>query len=226
MTLLTTVQNAAEALGIKPPASVADSTSDTARALKRFAVNTAEELMREHDWQVLTKEHEITITGPKDAYELPDDLDRIIPNSFWNENDRWRVRGNQTAEEWARRKNSWDFSSSFNAAFFISQGLITFDPKPDGLDIVSFYYISKNFLDDNSSTWNADSQSSLIPEQLIEYGVIYKMLRRLGRDYAGELNDYTAQKYRYFGQDVPAPVINLGPNAVQFAGITPETGIG
>ena len=225
MTLLTTVQNAAEALGIKPPASVADSTSDTARALKRFAINTAEELMREHDWQVLTKEHEITITAAT-TYSLPVDLGRIISNTFWNENDRWRVRGNQTAEEWARRTNSWDFSSSFNAAFFISGGQIGFDPKPDTGDVISFYYISKNFLDNNSSTWNADSQSSLIPEQLIEYGVIYKMLRRLGRDYAGELNDYTAQKYRYFGQDVPAPVINLGTNAVQFAAITPETGIG
>ncbi len=195
MTLLSVVQNVAQEQGLT---TIADATSNaTDAATLRSLVNVeCNYLARRYDWDTLQAEHTFATVDGTAAYALPDDYLRIIQDTAWNRSDYWRVRGATSPQEWQLRKSGL-VTPSIRDRFRIKGTGSTFfvDPTPTGAETLVFEYISKNWCVDaddasakSSATKNGDT--FLFDEFLIERGVTWRFLSRLGMPYAEERSEY------------------------------------
>ena len=90
----------AEEVGISAPSTIIGNQDTTARSLKQAARRTAAELLSRNDWSVLQKEHTFTLVDGQEAYDLPDDFERVIPYTQWDRNNEWRVLGPFSPQDW------------------------------------------------------------------------------------------------------------------------------
>lgn len=233
MTLLTVVQNVAEEQGLT---TIADATSDAkdAATLRRLVNVECNSLSRRFDWSALQAEHTFTTVASTASYALPSDYLRIIQDTAWNRSDYWRVRGATSPQEWQLRKSGL-VTPSIRDRFRIKGTGSTFfiDPTPDGAEDLVFEYISNNWCVDadsgsakSSATKNGDT--FLFDEYLIERGVTWRFLSRLGMPYAEERAEYDRNLHMLEASDGGGkPTIDLaytlGQNPVA---ILPDGGYG
>lgn len=195
MTLLTVVQNVAEEQGLT---TIADATSDAkdAATLRRLVNVECNALSRRFDWSALQAEHTFATVASTASYDLPDDYLRIIQDTAWNRSDYWQVRGATSPQEWQLRKSGL-VTPSIRDRFRVKGTGSTFfiDPTPDEAQTLVFEYISKNWAVDaddgsakSSATKNGDT--FLFDEYLIERGVTWRFLSRLGMSFAEERDQY------------------------------------
>ena len=61
------------------------------------------------------------------------------------------------------------------------------------------------------SDWIADTDTAILDEDLIEMGVIWRLMRRLGIAYDEELNEYEVQVRQAIARDGGTQILNLAP---------------
>lgn len=153
MTLLTTIQDAAQELGLVKPSTVVTNTSDlVAQQLLAFFNRVGIRLRSDYDWPVLTKEYTFTLTSGTAAYAMPGDFERFATCTHWNRNSNWEVVGPIAEAEWQYLKSSgltsgyprqrWRFKDCTTNQFYIDP---TPDASADGNTLV-FEYYRKNWL--------------------------------------------------------------------------------
>lgn len=153
MTLLTTIQDAAQELGLVKPSSVVTATTDlVAQQLLAFFNRTGIQLRSEYDWPVLTKEYTFTLANGTAAYAMPGDFERFAHFTHWNRDTDWMLVGPMSESEWQYLKSSgtatsyptqrWRFKDVTTNQFYV-------DPTPgsdaDG-DTCVFEYYRKNWI--------------------------------------------------------------------------------
>lgn len=230
MSLLTTVQAAAEAVGVERPTAVAGATDDNGRRLYRIAVHAADELLRRKPWAVLLKGRSITGNGTS-SYDLPNDYHRGIPASEWDRTQHQRVRGNQSSAVWQTYQSGYVGSTTLTRLFmFRAQSAtkrIFFEPALTSSDVVAFDYISDAIFDDGMgaqhSTWSDDSYTCLIDEHLVELNIIWRLKMSIGEDYQEDKRLFMEALSDYSGHDAPAETIYLGREEFALVAVTPET---
>lgn len=233
MTLLSIVQSVAQEQGLT---TIADATSNaTDAATLRSLVNVeCNYLARRYDWAALQAEHTFATVDGTAAYDLPDDYLRIIQDTAWNRSDYWRVRGATSPQEWQLRKSGL-VSVSIRDRFRIKGTGSTFfvDPTPSGAETLVFEYISKNWCVDaddasakSSATKNGDT--FLFDEFLIERGVTWRFLSRLGMPYAEERSEYDRLFNMLVASDAGGkPTLDLaGRSIYRPVGVLPDGGYG
>ena len=233
MTLLTVVQNVAEEQGLT---TIADATSDAkdAATLRRLVNVECNALSRRFDWSALQAEHTFATVASTASYALPDDYLRIIQDTAWNRSDYWQVRGATSPQEWQLRKSGL-VTASIRDRFRIKGTGSTFfiDPTPDEAQTLVFEYISKNWAVDaddgsakSSATKNGDT--FLFDEYLIERGVTWRFLSRLGMPYAEERDQYEKQFNLLAASDGGGkPTLDMaGNSAYRPVAILPDGGYG
>lgn len=233
MTLLTTAQDVAAEIGLKRPSSVSSASDATTRRLYRHIKRAAAEVLRRHEWAVLKKTATISCTGAT-IYSLASDYGRMCRDTTWNETDSWRIRGSEGDAAWQSRINGWAVSLSSNARFRIIgvTGVknIEFDPAPDSGDAVSYRYVSNAMFDSGSgfvSEWSSDGYTSLVDEDLISLGAIWRMLRSVGREFDSQRREFEEALRDTIGHDRPAELLFPGGEGeVALAAFLPETGYG
>lgn len=230
MSLLTTCQNAAEAVGIEYPTAVAGATDDQGRRLKRLAINVARELARRHNWAALLKEGTVSGSGAEN-YALPSDYARGVPGSEWDRTQHTKLRGDVSSAVWQTFNSGFVGSSSisrmfkFRASFGSKQ--IFFEPVLPSGTTIYFDYISKNIFDDGmgaqTDDWSNDGYTCLIDEHLIELGLVYQLKRSIGENHNSEYADFERAFNALAGQDAPGETLYLGSEQMILAAVTPET---
>lgn len=152
MTLLTTIQEAAQELALVKPSSVYSATTDLmAQQLLTHANRTGKELRSKYDWPELVKEYTFTLATSTASYAMPGDFDRFAHMTHWDRDQQWEVAGPIDAEDWQflksgtttiRPRRRWRFKTFETKQFFV-------DPTPvaadNGVTLV-FEYYSKNWL--------------------------------------------------------------------------------
>lgn len=103
MTLLTLVQNVANEVGITEPETVVGNTDTQVKQLLRLVYRTGDNLKRRFDWPQLTKEHSITLVASDNAYAFPDDYERQLYNTHWDDTNNWALIGPISPQEWQWR---------------------------------------------------------------------------------------------------------------------------
>ena len=205
-------------VGIEP---VSDpfSSPDPAFLKMRYLLNTAgEELMQSHQWEFLTKEHQI-ITSSLDSgiYPLPDDFGFLINQTGWERSENVPLGGPLSPQEWTYLKGRDLASNTLYASFRIADG--TFNvyptPPPDALDI-NFEYQTTRWVTDGqvSPTYQSEVQTGtdkpLFDKTLITRYVKLKWLEAGGFDTSKAQADFNQIFNFVTGHNAAAPVLSAG----------------
>ena len=242
MTLLSIIQNAADEIGLPQPTAALAATDQTTKTLIRMA-NRAGKALRDEQhplggWVVLNREHEFTTTASTAEYSLPDDFHHIINETVWDRDQFWQARGSLSPQEWQTIKSGLATSPGLRRRFRVKRGSTAakkffLDPTPGTTgETLVFEYLSKNWLtnaaaDMEYDAWQADTDVSLLNEDLITMAVIWRYKRSKGLTFSTELAEYEQEKDREVAQDAPAQRLNLSRESFRLPpGNVPDTGFG
>lgn len=153
MSLLTTIQAAANEIGIDSPSSVINNTDATVMQLLAFLKHEGLELRTMYAWPELTKEYTFSTTASTASYALPADFDWQIARTQWDRTNRREINGPVSPQEWQFRKSGLVTSSTVKnfriKGFTDTQFFI--DPTPDATETLAYEYQSRNWV--RPKTW-------------------------------------------------------------------------
>ncbi|TAH36533.1 MAG: hypothetical protein EYC62_02500 [Alphaproteobacteria bacterium] len=226
MNLLSIAQNVAYEVGFEPPAFLYGNTDATARQILALCNREGKILARRHNWTMLQKEYDITTVGGQENYDLPDDFDRLIDNTLWDRSAYQSMRGPLSPQQWQQKKSGLIGSVGIKRNFRIKRGAdiinqIYIDPVPPiNGDALILEYVSQNWVRNlagtqTSNVWQDDSDESILPENLVIMGVVWRFLLAKGLDYAMALQEYEREVSQAIARDGGMPKLNLQSNCMQ-----------
>lgn len=211
--LLTICTRALDELeSIEVPAYLFSNTDDTARQLIALAKKVGTELVRDYDWQEMTRTHTFTTTAT-DSYALPSDYERICPETFWDKSGARQIKGVASKRRWSAL-NAQIVSAAIDYDFRIAANRIRIFPTPAAGLTFSLEYLSKNYCTDvggaEQAEWAADTDLAALPEDLFIAGVKFYFMNANGIAGAGDAEaDYNHIITVRQGSNVPAQDIDL-----------------
>tara|TARA_R110000744_G_C19337398_1_gene559149 strand:- start:99 stop:806 length:708 start_codon:yes stop_codon:yes gene_type:complete len=230
MTLLTICQDAAEIIGITAPAVVTASTDTSVIQLAAAANQEGRAQVRRYNWEVLIKEGSHTTLAAESQgtmVSIAADFGRFSNNTLWNRTTDRKYFGPITGTEWQRIKAI--VSGGITNYFRIRGGKLLMTPTPTVGQAVNFEYVSKNWVDTaggsaaNADKFTADSQTTVLEEELVVLGVVWRFLKLKGLPYDVQFMEYQTRMMEYSGQDGAKPVLHMaGPGRAILALNVPE----
>jgi len=210
MTLLSICKDAAYEVQIAAPATIVGNTSTDALRFFRYANKVGIDLMKRFTWQDLRTEKTFTALGQSEQTSiLPSDFDRFVPETFWDRTNQILVSGPVPPVRWNGLK-----ASSYDGAArrFIYRGDSIFViPVFDGGESLAFEYVSKNWAQSSGGTpqekFQADTDVSVINEELITLGVVYRWLLSEDQPYQEVKREFEDKAWEYYKTDQSAPEV-------------------
>ena len=179
-----------------------------------------------------------TFTFGQSDYPLPSDFQRPIDNTMWDRARFWSMRGPQSPQQWQLYKSSVIGRASIQRRFRFREidgsPHFSIDPVPtdNGSNLV-FEYVSNAWCKSSGGTpqtqWEADTDVGILDEYLIQLGVRWRMMRRLGFAYAEERDEYDREVLKAMAKDGGQAILDMTPNdQLTLIGPwnLPETGFG
>ena len=239
MSLLTICQAVADLVPVTKPSAIVGSTNDTARLLLACANQAGQALYRRHNWVILTTEHPFNTAASTETYDLPSDFGRLVNETVWDRANYESMRGPLNPQEWQAFKSSilgntpstwkkWRIRNISGTEKFAVY------PTPDAVEQLVFEYVSDNWCKSSGGTgqaaWAADTDLPVLDDHLMELGILWRFLKRLGMAYDDELAEYNAEVDRAVARDGGSRVLSLtggglNPHLLDYTNI-PETGYG
>ena len=234
----TILNRVAAEVGIQP---VVDpyASQDPVFVQLQFLLNTAgEELRYAHQWEFLTKSHQILTTDTDTgSYPLPADFGYMINQTGWERAENVPLGGPLSAQDWTYLRGRDLASSTLYASFRIAEGNFNIYPipPPNGLDI-NFEYQTINWVSDgqvnpvfSDSVLNG-SDVPLFDRTLITRYVKLKYLEASGFDTVKAQADFNQIFSFLTGFDQGAGILNAGRGGRNFPYLsvlnTPDTNFG
>jgi hypothetical protein len=227
MSLATICVNVAQDLGIDEPAApIFGSKSPAAKRLVAQARRTLWALVRRADFAPLVIEHEFTADGTSD-YVLPPDFLSVVNDTVWERTRYWAMKGSLSPQQWQRYRSSIYGRATIWRRWRIrvasGEGVGTpttfsIDPMVAATDQTSqfvFEYRSAWAVQQADGTmvpdWTADTDTSILGEFLIELGVRWRMMRRMGLAYDEEKEEYDREVDKAVARSGGMATLNLVP---------------
>lgn len=209
MTILSTVQGAALRCNLKVPAQAVSSTDENILQLVAFAEDSGREMVERGDWNELKTKATVTGDGVSTLFTLPADWMRLCPSDkspvgalVSLSRPTIPLRGPVNDEALNQIKALTAFPA-YPVWRIINRNLEIWPALASG-EIVSFWYFTKAWIISpagvQSTKFTSDDQVSLIDEDLIMKGAIWKWKRAKGLDYQEEFMAYEREFGRVGGQ--------------------------
>jgi hypothetical protein len=214
MTLLTIVQEAAGALSLPVPTAIVGASDASAILWFNLAKREGKELSRRHDWQNLVVEKTWTSTATvTQADAIGSDFDHPVPDvEIWNRTSNLRYIGPVSSIEWGRLQTG--VAGGIIGWWRIIGNVLNIFPAPTAGQTIAWEYISRNWCQSaaavRQSTWVADTDTSLISEDLMSLGLTWRWLRAKGMDYAEEMATYERDLERTTARSRALRVMSVG----------------
>lgn len=140
----------------------------------------------------------------QEAYAVPTDLGHFIPQTGWDRNFRWQLLGPVNAQEWQVLKSGISPVGP-RLRYRLMDNLIYINPAPyvptgqasPISDLLVLEYSTKFWVATTAAPtvaaqngFQADTDVSLIPEDLITLSLKWRILKSLGMAYADEAVEY------------------------------------
>lgn len=242
MSLLSVVVDAAGEVGAPAPNVVAGSLDQTIITLFRMA-NKEGRRLRDHPhprggWSVLQREHTFSTVASTAAYDLPSDFKKLLFETAWDRDAYWEMIGSLSPQEWQAVKSGLASSPALRKRYRIkrassgSDRQFFIDPTPSSADSLVFEYLSdawvRNAADDTyTDGYAADTDVSLLDEEIITQGVIWRFLASKGFAHALQLAEYERARDTAIAQDAALPRLYLAPQRFSLGkGNVPESNFG
>lgn len=247
MTLLSICQQVANEAGVTAPSAIVGSVNPLAvrllaaaqtsgRALASGRVyDAAGRLVLMHDWSALRREHTFTTVSGTASYTPPASLLRIVTDTAWDRtNDR--VIRFVDESEWSVLKGLELAAAVFERYMILREGYTVMHPTPTVTgDTIAYEYVSNQWARSSGGTaqalWAADTDTTVLPEELFMLDVKWRFLQAQGLPYAEERAEALAAFQGYIRSDRVARTLYLG--SIDTDGIferlalnIPRTGLG
>jgi hypothetical protein len=198
MNILEIIQAVCKNVGITVPDNAVANTDREYVELVQFAKETGDECARRVDWSALRSTATITGTGSNDNFPLPSGFARMSIGNAVSINGA-PVRGGLSQDEWFSLVPTMGTPRYFriNGASSIS-----FYPYPTNGATLSVSYQTKNWTSNGTATWNSDSDTPLVPDDLIVKGTIGRFKRKSGQDFSDYLAEFEAVLTDLAGTDM------------------------
>lgn len=180
----------------------------------------------------------------QEAYPYPSDLGHFIPQTGWDRNFRWQLLGPVDAQEWQVLKSGISPVGP-RLRYRLMDNMIYVNPAPyvptgqssPISDLLVLEYSSKYYIATAAAptvaaqnAFQADTDVSLISEDLITLSLKWRLLKAIGMAWADEFTEYDDKLARVTGRQTMARNLPLNARA---SGIrllnsqnVPDTGFG
>jgi hypothetical protein len=218
MTCLSIIQSVSQELGITIPNAAV--TSADPQVLQMVSLLNKEGVALaarpSEGWQALQMEATFTTV----AAEIQTSVEAVAPNykyiinnTIWNRAQRRPVFGPLTPQQWQAQKG-W-FTTGPYSQYRIVNGNIEFIPEPAAGEACAFEYATKAWVTDGSTTFTSfttDMQYSLLDEELLKLGLIYRWKQVKGLDYSENKVEYEDRVNQAIARDTPKTILNMSVN--------------
>lgn len=215
MSLLTIIQSASKRVGLNAPTSAIGLTDANVIRMIELSNEDGKELADRHDWQAMTKEATHTTVATESQGLITaiagTDFSHICNGTEWNrsQNRRWFP---VQREEWQQMKSN--NITGPNTRYRLRGNYLLAFPVPAAGETVAFEWISKNWCTSSGGTgqqaWAADADLSLIDEDILVAGLVWRWKASQGLEYAEDFTKYEAMVADAIAQDGPQGVLNMG----------------
>lgn len=213
MSLLTLVQDAMGRIGQPQPTSVVGSADRQVQQLLALANEAGRELARSYRWQALTAQQTFTtVNTPEQPNAAPLDLDRFVPDSFYNRTTRRPLEGPLSPQDW----QALQAVLALNTVYLMYRqrgNTFLISPTPPAGQVIAYEYVSTNWAVSATSTpqarFLADTDTSYLDESLITDSLVWRFLRAKGLSYAEELSTYERNLAMKQARDGSATTLNF-----------------
>jgi len=217
---LTIVQDVQGRIGLPRSTAVMSATDQTTRSLLALSIQEGKELARYGNWQALTKEKTFTTVAAETQTDaIPTDFGFILDDTVFNRTTVRKLEGPLSAQQWQDLKALP--SQPVFPQFRIRGNSFLYLPTPSAGDTIAYEYVSKYWVDTdadgigNAVTWAADANTSVLDEELITLGVIWRFKKARGLDYSEEFRTYDIERRKALTRDGGKPKLNAaGPGIV------------
>ena len=224
MSLATIVQGACRRLALTVPNAVATSTDPQVLQLMEIANEEGKELTERYQWTALQTEATFTTVATESQgaiATIAPGLKYVFNNTMWNRSQFRPVFGPLNPQYWQQRKAS-NVTGPYSE-YRIVGGNLKFIPAPAAGLTVGFEYMSKNWVTLASSglgasAWAADADTSVLDEDIMQMGLIWRFKQYKGFAYDEDFNKYERRVMDAMGRDGSKPTLNAG-------GASPSLGI-
>lgn len=187
LSILEIMQRVCKIIGEDEPDVAVTNTETIYQKLLQFSVETIEELIRRVDWPILSDTFTITGTGSNDLYDMAVGFDRLAKgNAVHIAGDP--IRGTLSDSEW----QSLTAVSGTPRYFRLHGNFLQFWPYPTGATTVTIAYQSNLWCSNGTDAWDEDTDTPLIPSELVIMGMVWRFKRYHGTDFSDQLAEYEA----------------------------------
>lgn len=232
MSLLTVIQAVCSRTNVPKPSAVMANITDT-QLLQMVSLLEEEgrDLSMRGPWQGITFEATHTTTAAEDqgtVVSIATNGFRAIKNgTFWDRSANLQILGPLTDEEWQRIKAMSTSGPRYH--YRIRGGKLLITPTPAADLSWAFEYVSKNWILGVDGTtykqyFTLDTDTILLPEELVIMGLRWRWKKDKGLDYAEDFETYEKQVKQALGEDGGKPKLNMsgGPRDAQPGVFVPE----
>ena len=196
MTLLTVVQDVARNTAIGIPATASGSTEREIVNVVQFVNDTGLELARRVDWGALRATTTVTGNGTNANFTLPAYYSRPIKGGAVLVGGVG-LRGGLSPDEWAALT-----PVEGTPRFYRLRGSsISFYPFLANAATATVNYQSTAWASNGTDRLLLDAETSLIPEDLLVKGAIWRQRRHVGQDFSDQVAEYEAALADYADYD-------------------------
>lgn len=243
MSLLTIVQCATDIIGLPRPTAVITSTDQTVRTLLALVNREGKNLAKLRNtwgggWTILEKEHTFTVTDGDEDYAFPADFGQLIFDTAWNRTTFFELRGSLSPQQWQIARSGLVASPALRLRYRIKRASgstreFFLDPIPTATgDTVVYEYVSNQWVsnaagDTFRTAFAADDDTSLLDEDLLEMGLVWRFKQSKGLAFAAELAEYEIERDRRIAADPgPTKLFNARRRFKLPPANVPQTGFG
>ena len=217
-TLLTICTRVLDEIGsFDVPTFIVDNTDDTAKQLLAFAKKVGEELIRDYDWQELSKTATVTTVPSDPSYALPADYERIASDTMWDANSR-RMRGQTTKRLWSAITTA-QVPTASSYFWRLHGGLIHVYPTPSSVFDFTYEYLSSYYCQTDVGTplaaWMSDTDTPLLPADIFINGVKYYFSKANNLPYGDAEAEYDWVIQSRQSRNTPSAAVDLGAGSRQ-----------
>lgn len=226
MSLLSVAQDVCDTIGLTRPAAIVSATDQLARQILGLCKDTLEELGR-MDWPVLEIPYTFPTVVNQAQYALPADFGREVGDSVYVSGQYQSLRGSLTAADWQRQKSGMQANlGRYRFRIFGLPTLLNITPVPTKVETLVMEYQTTYRVQQVDTTYKntffADTDVTLMPEELLKKGLRWRLRHAKGLDYSEEFNDYEMSRAQRLAQ-----MLSMGSMPVAFrSGIDNAEGIG
>ena len=177
----------------------------------------------------------VSMAFGQQSYPLPSDYDFMISGTQWDRGYRWQVFGPLTPQEWQVLKSGLSPTGP-RRRFRLMAGMYYLDPVPYDSNLLVYEYYSTQFAYTGgntaapSDTFTTDSDTYLLPDDLMILGLKYRYRKAKGLDYGDDQEAYEDALQRELGRDASSRVLRLDISTPDVALLSsnqiPDTGFG